>query len=110
MDLQIRWGSWLSAALLLCVPLASAATAGEELTHLVVLHTNDIHGQVLPRPAIWLKDVNPLPDSGGLPRLAAKLNQLKAEAEAEGAGVVICDGGDWFQGTPEGQILSLIHI
>ena len=104
MDLQIRWGSWLSAALLLCVPLASAATAGEELTHLVVLHTNDIHGQVLPRPAIWLKDVNPLPDSGGLPRLAAKLNQLKAEAEAEGAGVVICDGGDWFQGTPEGQI------
>ena len=72
--------------------------------HLVVLHTNDIHGQVLPRPATWLKDVNPIPDSGGLPRLAAKLQEVAAEARAAGAAVVICDGGDWFQGTPEGQI------
>ncbi len=89
-----------------------AGGAGEGLSgaprlagqHLVVLHTNDIHGQVLARPAIWLKDVNPLPDSGGLPRLAGTLNQIAAEARAGGAAVVICDGGDWFQGTPEGQI------
>jgi len=72
--------------------------------HLVVFHTNDIHGQVLPRPATWLKDVDPLPSSGGLPRLAARLNELVREAEAEGSLVVVCDGGDWFQGTPEGQV------
>lgn len=72
--------------------------------HVVVFHTNDVHGQVLPRPATWLKDVNPIPDSGGLPRLAANLQALRAEAEGAGAAVVVCDGGDWFQGTPEGQI------
>lgn len=72
--------------------------------HVVVFHTNDVHGQVLPRPATWLKDVNPIPDSGGLPRLAANLQALRAEAEESGAAVVVCDGGDWFQGTPEGQI------
>ncbi|QDV08847.1 Trifunctional nucleotide phosphoesterase protein YfkN precursor [Planctomycetes bacterium Poly30] len=93
---------WL-LLLWLAMPLARANPQAEE-RHLVVLHTNDIHGQVLPRPAIWLKDVNPIPDSGGLPRLTAKLNELVAEARAAGASVVICDGGDWFQGTPEGQI------
>ncbi len=72
--------------------------------HVVVFHTNDVHGQVLPRPATWLKDVNPIPDSGGLPRLAATLGKLRDEASASGAAVVVCDGGDWFQGTPEGQI------
>lgn len=71
---------------------------------LVVLHTNDVHGQVLARPATWLRDVDPLPDSGGLPRLAARLVGLVREIEESGAAVVLCDGGDWFQGTPEGQV------
>ena len=78
------------------------ASAGE-LRHLVILHTNDIHGQVLPRPATWLKDVNPLPNCGGLPRLCATLNRLRAEIEAGGAEVLLVDGGDWYQGTPEGN-------
>lgn len=117
------WGSkdpiaWLAAPLLLALALQPASSGGAQggpegaveavaaggERHLVVLHTNDIHGQVLPRPAIWLKDVNPIPDSGGLPRLAAKLQEVASEARASGAAVVICDGGDWFQGTPEGQI------
>ncbi|MEM8713939.1 MAG: bifunctional UDP-sugar hydrolase/5'-nucleotidase [Planctomycetota bacterium] len=104
----------IACALLLGSVLAPPSSASEpELStpgsrgsdrHVVIFHTNDIHGQVLPRPAIWLKDVNPIPDSGGLPRLCARLNQLRAEAEASGAAVVVCDGGDWFQGTPEGQL------
>jgi len=80
----------------------SIPTPGER--HLVILHTNDVHGQVSPRPAVWLEGVNPLPDCGGLPRLAARLRQVRAEAEAAGAVVLVCDGGDWFQGTPEGQV------
>lgn len=71
---------------------------------MVILHTNDIHGQVLPRLATWVKDVNPPPDSGGLPRLAAAINRERALAEEAGAAVFVVDAGDWFQGTPEGQV------
>ena len=53
---------------------------GEERLHLVVLHTNDVHGQVVPRPATWLKDVDPLPDSGGLSMLAGAVERVRAEA------------------------------
>jgi 5'-nucleotidase/UDP-sugar diphosphatase len=83
---------------------AEPAVAKPALRRLVILHTNDIHGQVLPRPATWLKDVDPLPDSGGLPRLAAAIQRERREAEANGAGVLVIDGGDWFQGTPEGGL------
>lgn len=93
-------------ALFLSLPLARAGGASEAAPerHIVVLHTNDVHGQVLPRPAVWLKDVNPIPDSGGLPRLAAHLRRLVDEETRGGAAVVVVDGGDWFQGTPEGQL------
>lgn len=85
---------------------APAKPVPASLRHLVILHTNDIHGQVLARPATWLKDVDPLPDSGGLPRLAAAVRRERAAAEASGAGVLFVDGGDWFQGTPEGNLDS----
>ncbi|MEZ6015799.1 MAG: bifunctional UDP-sugar hydrolase/5'-nucleotidase [Planctomycetota bacterium] len=115
------WSTWVGSALALAglalaAGQASLTTPGDgarqgpqtasapELRHLVVFHTNDIHGQVLPRPATWLKDVDPLPDSGGLPRLAATLRRERAEAEADGAAVLVVDGGDWFQGTPEGNL------
>jgi len=82
----------------------SASALVQERRHLVVLHTNDIHGQVLPRPATWLQNVDPLPNSGGLARLAATARRERAAAEAEGAEVLFVDGGDWFQGTPEGNL------
>ncbi len=96
---------FLSLSLSLAGSLTAAALGQQgELRHLVVFHTNDIHGQVLPRPATWLKDVDPLPDSGGLPRLAATVLRERREAEASGAAVLFVDGGDWFQGTPEGHL------
>ena len=53
----------------------------------MILHTNDVHGQVSPRPAVWLEGVNPLPDCGGLPRLAARLRQVRGLMDFEaGAG------------------------
>lgn len=91
-----------SAALVLSL-LVSWAKPQEEL-HLIVLHTNDMHGQVVPLPATWLKDIDPPPTSGGLNRVGAYIQQVRADALAEGAGVLVVDGGDWFQGTPEGAL------
>ena len=34
----------------------------------------------------------------------ATLSQERRALEAAGAAVFVCDGGDWFQGTPESQI------
>lgn len=78
--------------------------AEPELRHLVVLHTNDVHGQVLPLPATWLRGRDPLPDSGGIERIGAYVESIRAQGAAEGFGVLFVDGGDWFQGTPEGRI------
>jgi len=69
--------------------------------HLVILHTNDVHGQARPRPATWLGGEDP-PLVGGLPRLAAAVQAVRAEVGAEN--VLLVDGGDWSQGTPEGLV------
>ena len=82
---------------------AMLAQAEPELLHVVLLHTNDVHGQVQPRPATWLDREDP-PLIGGLPRIAAYVNSVRQEAAAEGHGVLLVDGGDWYQGTPEGLI------
>lgn len=83
---------------------AAAADPLPERLHVVVLHTNDVHGQVVPRLATWLKDTDPLPDSGGLARVAGAIRKARREAEASGAIVFTVDAGDWFQGTPEGRL------
>lgn len=98
---------------LLALPLLSAggvapspaveARAPEEV-HLVVLHTNDLHGQVVPLPATWVKDQDPPPTSGGLARVGAYIHKVRRETEAAGGSVVVVDAGDWYQGTPEGGL------
>jgi len=82
-------------------PAANAPTP--ERIHFVVLHTNDVHGQVLPRKATWLDRDDP-PLVGGLARAAACIQREKRAAEASGAHVLVLDGGDCYQGTPEGVI------
>ncbi|MCY2959581.1 MAG: bifunctional UDP-sugar hydrolase/5'-nucleotidase [Planctomycetota bacterium] len=84
-------------------PMPAAATHPLERVHFVVLHTNDVHGQVLPRKATWLKRPDP-PMVGGLARVAARVKREKAAAEKDGALVLVVDGGDWYQGTPEGVV------
>lgn len=74
-----------------------------EPLHVIVLHTNDVHGQVLPRKATWLRVDEP-PMVGGIPRVAAYVNATRDEARRDGAALFVVDAGDWYQGTPEGQI------
>ena len=91
-----------TARLLLCLPLflLASPTPVPERLHLVVLHTNDVHGQLLPRVATWVR-AEPQPLVGGIERLADYVAQVRAQ---EGEHVLLVDGGDWFQGTPEGLL------
>lgn len=98
--------AWLGACILIVCGLASSLARGttvEDPIHVVLLHTNDVHGQARPRPATWIDRENP-PPIGGLPRLAAYVKRVRRESRESGAGVLLVDGGDWFQGTPEGLI------
>lgn len=63
---------------------------------IVILHTNDVHGQVLP-----LKTQNG--SRGGYAALVARLRKERAAALASGASVLTLDAGDIYAGTPEGD-------
>jgi 2',3'-cyclic-nucleotide 2'-phosphodiesterase (5'-nucleotidase family) len=86
--------SLLLAAVLLLAACAAprAPRASEEPLHLVVLHTNDVHGQLAPRRG-----------EGGLRRLVAEIEKVRAGLGPEDA-LLLVDAGDWFQGTPEGRV------
>lgn len=64
----------------------------------VVVHTNDLHGQVLPRTNAAGESV------GGFSALAARIRRERADAERAGDGFLLLDAGDFFQGTPEGDL------
>ena len=100
----VRFAGRVLRSVLLSIAGASGAAlhAGEPV-HLVVLHTNDLHGQVLPRPGTWIDREDP-PLAGGLPRIAAAIARERRAVEAGGGAVLVLDAGDWFQGTPEGQL------
>ncbi len=81
---------------------AGSEPAGSELLHVVILHTNDIHGQLLPRRSTRPDSVGA--EYGGLTRLAACVDRVRAEATSQGAHVLLVDAGDWYAGTPEGAL------
>ncbi|MBI5362185.1 MAG: bifunctional metallophosphatase/5'-nucleotidase, partial [Planctomycetes bacterium] len=83
----------------------SAPIVPEHDVRFVVLHVNDVHGQVLTRKATWIDKQNP-PQVGGLARAAAYVNQVRDEARREGFELLVLDAGDWYQGTPEGIVAN----
>ncbi len=65
----------------------------------VILHTNDIHGQAYAR-----KDRDTQQMVGGLAAVAHYIRKTRAAERAKGARVLVVDCGDFFQGTPEGNL------
>jgi 2',3'-cyclic-nucleotide 2'-phosphodiesterase (5'-nucleotidase family) len=63
---------------------------------ILLLHTNDIHGQVRP--------LGRKKDRGGLAALFGAVTRIRKEAAAGGAHVFLIDAGDFYQGTPEGNL------
>jgi 5'-nucleotidase / UDP-sugar diphosphatase len=78
--------------------LVSACTTPSRL---VILHFNDFHGQV----TSWQGMTRPGRPSARVGGFVAVSDYVRRTREAAGADSVVwlTDGGDWFQGTPEGN-------
>ena len=88
--------------LLACLLLATAALAGDPV-RLIVLHTNDLHGQLRPMPPSPVRPVLRGKAAGGYAHLASMVRAIRREAAGRGAKVLLLDTGDIFQGTPIGN-------
>jgi 2',3'-cyclic-nucleotide 2'-phosphodiesterase (5'-nucleotidase family) len=75
---------------------AFAEQLSPQTKELVIYHTSDIHGYILPHEAKWYKD-NPRRKIGGFVALAAVLAEEKSP-------YLLLDSGDFFQGAPEGTL------
>jgi 2',3'-cyclic-nucleotide 2'-phosphodiesterase (5'-nucleotidase family) len=75
---------------------------GENRQHLVILHTNDIHGHLAQEEAWWLNPNFP-PPVGNAAAAATIIREEKESAASQGYGLLLLEGGDIFQGTPVGE-------
>lgn len=73
------------------------------LTRLVIVHTNDHHGQVIP-----FKDAGTGRRLGGLAARATVVKRIRAEARRTNAQVLVLDAGDVNTGVPESDLLDAI--
>ncbi len=78
------------------------SVAQDDTIHLVLLHTNDIHGNVGASTAFWMNPEFP-PLLGGVASIATLIEEVRKEASESGAYVLLIDAGDIWQGTPVGE-------
>jgi 2',3'-cyclic-nucleotide 2'-phosphodiesterase (5'-nucleotidase family) len=90
------FATWILLWGLFCGP----AMAG--IQHLFLVHTNDIHGALLPGEAYWLDNNFPPPLANAAGALFI-IRELRDSAERHGYGFLLLDGGDIFKGTPIGD-------
>jgi len=93
----LRRCSVLLAATLL---LTAAATA--DVGYLHILHTNDIHGGIVPSRATFINPDFP-PMMGGGAYIASYVDEVRAYCDSTGEEMLLIDAGDIYQGTPIGN-------
>lgn len=101
--------SWLIAVLTLgaLVPglaqpiLMPSHYESDRYYKLNVLFTNDLHGAIEMSKAWYMNPEFP-PDLGGGASIYTYVKQIRSEAQSEGAGVLLLDVGNFYQGTPLG--------
>jgi len=67
-----------------------------------LLFTNDLHGGIAPSKA-WFMNPEFPPDLGGGASMYTYVNEVRQQAAAEGAAVVLVDGGNIYQGSSIGM-------
>ncbi len=81
-----------SSALLGLGGLSLSSFKSNDIKHLTILHTNDVHSYIDPFPPNHPKN----PNMGGVARRAALIETIRKE----NPNVLLLDAGDIFQGTP----------
>ncbi len=77
----------------------------EYLQEFTIIHTNDIHGQIVPSRAEWYPGPR-TPEVGGMAKLGTFLQEERAEAYREDRPLLYIDAADFFTGTPESDLLD----
>lgn len=75
---------------------------GPGLIKIDIVYTSDIHGHIDPQGATFLNPQFPPPLGGGA-SAATYIDNVRAQAKANGHGFLLLDSGDMFQGTPVGM-------
>ncbi len=88
---------WLPLAALLL--LLAPGCGREDLVQITILHTNDLHGHVIPEKVRgW-----PI-RTGGYAVFASWVKEQRAKNEEKGVATILLDAGDVYAGTPEGNL------
>ncbi len=88
--------------LLPVILLVLSFAAGADTIYLNILHTNDIHGGIIPREATFMNPDFP-PMIGGGAYICSYVNRVREECLESGEHCLLIDAGDFYQGTPTGN-------
>ncbi len=87
---------------LILILLCAASALQADIVYLNILHTNDIHGGIVPRKATFMNPDFP-PWIGGGAWIYGYAEKVRAECRERGEYCLLIDAGDIYQGTPTGN-------